>query len=78
MTKLLKASGNNDEFLSEDGYVMSREFGKTPSGNELRGRWVLRNADGAWVDFDQYRSDLAQRNGFCFPLDGEPEHEVLR
>jgi hypothetical protein len=41
---------------------MAREYGETPNGNKLGGRWVLRIA-GRFVDFDQYRSDLAERNG---------------
>lgn len=54
---------------SEDNYTgwnnnftMQREYGFTPNGNPIGGRWVLRNA-GEWVDVDQNRHDLANRNG---------------
>ena len=35
----------------------------TPRGNLMNGRWVLRIA-GEMVDFDCYRNDLAERNGY--------------
>jgi hypothetical protein len=56
---------------AEDNYVtlgevtMQREYGATPNGNPLGGKWVLRVA-GDFVDYDQYRTDLAERNGFRF------------
>lgn len=53
-----------DEYRSEDGHVMRREEGTTPNGNPISGRWVLRAPGGEWLDFDKYRSDLAERNGF--------------
>lgn len=28
-------------------------------------RWVLRDANGAWVDVNQYRHDLFEQNGLC-------------
>ena len=49
-----------DRYESNDGYVMQREYGKTPNGNPLNGRWVLRNASGDMVDFDRYQNDLAE------------------
>jgi hypothetical protein len=50
-------------YKSECGeYTMQREYGETPNGNDLGGRWVLRNSSGRMVDFDQYRNDLAARN----------------
>lgn len=45
-----------------DSMTMTREEGKTPNGNELNDKWVLRTEAGMMVDFDQYRSDLAERN----------------
>jgi hypothetical protein len=39
------------------------EEGKTPNGNPIGGRWVLR-LGGAFVDVDTYRTDLAERNHF--------------
>lgn len=53
---------NDDRYEGEDGCVMAREYGKTPNGNNMNGRWVLREAQGAMVDFDQYSNDLAERN----------------
>jgi len=44
------------------GMTMAREEGLTPNGNELNNKWVLRDNSGTMVDFDQYRSDLAERN----------------
>lgn len=49
-------------------WTMARENGLTPAGNHVNGRWVLRR-DGEWVDFDKYRSDLAERNRFKFDYD---------
>jgi hypothetical protein len=57
MTWLEKAK----QFQSEDGKVLKREEGTTPNGNPLGGRWVLRDAGGVMVDFDQYRHDLSER-----------------
>lgn len=56
------------KYVSKDLWVMKREQGKTPNGNELGNRWVLRNDKGEWIDFDQYRFDLAERN--CIELLG--------
>jgi len=47
------------QYKSEDGKVLRRENGTTPNGNPLGGRWVLRDATGVMVDFDQYRNDLS-------------------
>lgn len=43
------------------GFVIRREYGKTPNGNDLNGNWVLRK-NGEFVDFDRYRLDLEERN----------------
>lgn len=51
-------------YVSDDGYVVRREHGKTPNGNELGGRWVLREITGRFIDYDQYRNDLAERHGY--------------
>jgi hypothetical protein len=34
---------------------------KTPNGNTMNGRWVLRNQYGIVIDFDGYINDLADR-----------------
>ncbi|WP_186214801.1 hypothetical protein [Burkholderia gladioli] len=52
---------SEDNYVSECGFTMQREYGRTPNGNLLGGRWVLRK-EGEFVDFDQYRNDLAERN----------------
>ena len=53
----------NEIYKSQKGHTMQRENGKTPNGNELNGRWVLRSPDNEFVDFDDYHQDLANRNG---------------
>ena len=55
-----------DKYATQDGWMMQREYGDTPNGNHVAGRWVLRNHLGDWVDFDKYRSDLAERNDLRF------------
>lgn len=51
-----------EEYRSLDGHVMRREWGKTPNDNYMNGRWVLREKDGNVIDWDKYRSDIAERN----------------
>jgi len=53
----------NQVYKSECGYTMRREKkGTTPNGNPLNNRWVLRDCSGNFIDFDQYRNDLAERH----------------
>lgn len=40
---------------------LKREHGLSPNGNPFAGFWVLRNG-GAYIDHDQYRNDLIERN----------------
>lgn len=54
---------SEDLYRSADGRSMGRENGLDPKGNPIGGRWVLRSESGEFVDFDQYRHDLASRNG---------------
>ena len=49
-------------YTCPEGYRMQREEGCTPGGNPINGRWVLRDPSGQWIDFDQYRNDLAERH----------------
>ena len=56
-----KQNEKSDGSISNSCYTIMREYGKTPNGNDLNGRWVLR-VDGVLVDFDQYRNDLIERN----------------
>lgn len=61
---VMTAVFNQDDtitYSNPSGYSMTREYGKTPNGNDLEGEWVLRK-NGEFVDFDQYRIDLAERN----------------
>lgn len=53
----------HEVFISASGFTARREQGQTPNGNPIGGRFVLRTAAGAWIDFDQYRHDLFERNG---------------
>lgn len=50
-------------YLYEDGSFMRREYdGLTPNGNPIHGVWVLRERFGKFIDYDQYRNDLAPRH----------------
>ena len=63
MSKRIMVETETDrKYFSEDFWMLRREFGRTPNGNEIGGRWVLRDEKGEWVDFDKYRHDLAERN----------------
>lgn len=60
-TIMVSKTATRYESLS-GGKVLEREYGtKTPNGNTLNGQWVLRDDQGAFLDFDQYRFDLADR-----------------
>jgi len=61
MIKLTQTSDNKC-YNSACGIVMQRERGTTPNGNDFNDKWVLRSADGTLIDYDQYRSDLAERH----------------
>lgn len=62
MKQLMKKTGT-DQFQSDEGSTLQREYGKTPNGNDIGGRWVLRSPEGTMIDFDQYRYDIAERHG---------------
>ncbi len=49
-------------YHGSDGCTLQREYGSTPNGNAMAGRWVLRDTNGTMIDFDQYRNDIAERN----------------
>lgn len=55
---------SEDNYVGDDNYRMQREYGFTPNGNSLGGKWVLRGPEGEWIDFDKYRHDLLARHGF--------------
>jgi hypothetical protein len=49
-------------YISVDGWKVQREEDTlTPNGNKMCGSWVLRNADGEMLDYDQCRYDLESR-----------------
>ena len=51
-----------DGYVTEQGGIVKREYGLTPNGNPLSGRWVYRDATGKLIDFDRYRHDLFEHN----------------
>jgi hypothetical protein len=70
--QFLRFTQNDYGYLSEDGWVIRREEGLTPNGNQLNGRWVLRDSKGKFVDFDQHRNDLIERHDITLVI-GPPE-----
>lgn len=52
-----------DVYRAANGFTARREDGLTPNGNPVGQRFVLRDTAGNWIDFDQYRHDLFERNG---------------
>jgi hypothetical protein len=53
---------DNGLYTGPANETMAREYGKTPNGNNVGGKWVLRDMNGTFIDSDQYRHDLAERN----------------
>lgn len=49
------------EVYSGEEFKMKREYGLTPNGNHMNGKWVLRK-NGEIIDYDKYRNDVAERN----------------
>ena len=49
-------------YRSTYGWKLEREFGETPNGNPLGGKWVLRDTLGRFIDCDKYRGDISARN----------------
>lgn len=60
--KIAMARTNDDRYEADNGFVLAREYGKTPNGNPMGGRWVLRDDKRNMVDFDQYSNDIAERH----------------
>lgn len=50
------------EIIQTDKGIIKREYGKTPNGNDINGRWVFRDENNVIIDFDKYRHDLLERN----------------
>jgi len=49
-------------YSNDLGYTLGREYGKTPNGNNMRGRWVLRDNNSKMLDFDRYINDISERH----------------
>lgn len=47
--------------MSNSDLTAKREYGETPNGNPIAGRWVVRDSDGKFIDVDKYRNDLQSR-----------------
>lgn len=62
MKKQLIKITEDQLYKSDDGYVMSREYGEKPNGCLIGGNWVLRGPTGEYLDSDQYRHDLIERH----------------
>ena len=66
MNLLVRRMIETDEgkrYASKDYWTLEREYGCTPNGNPITGRWVLRDNQGLWIDCDRYRNDVSERNG---------------
>ena len=63
MATILIYEIDDSSYKSDGGAMVRREYGKTPVGNDVAGRWVYRDRDGKWIDCDQFRNDLFERNG---------------
>lgn len=59
------------KYYFKDGSTMEREYGTTPNGNPMGGRWVKRSADGAMIDFNQYRYDIIESDTDIVKVDLE-------
>lgn len=60
--KLVFCSDGDSVYVWANDWSMRREVGGiTPNGNETGHFWVLRNPRGEFVDYDQYRFDIAPR-----------------
>lgn len=68
---------SDQEYQSDCGKTLRREDGLTPNGNPINGKWVLRNEDGVFVDFDQYRHDLASHHGLNLNSDRLEQEEAI-
>lgn len=62
MSRLAMIEVSETRYESADGWVLQREYGKTPNGNDYNGAWVLRDEKGNYLGHDQYRYDLEARH----------------
>lgn len=49
-------------YTVQGGGQVRREWGTTPNGNPMAGRWVYRDGAGNLVDFNQCCNDLFEHN----------------
>ena len=61
---------SHEKYASADYWNLRREYGETPNGNPIDGKWVLRNDKGEWIDFGTYRNDIADRNDLILDESG--------
>lgn len=60
--KTQTVSKNGEVYTFDNGFTMKREWEtKTPNGNRMGGRWVLRDINGSLLEFDLYANDIACR-----------------
>ncbi len=62
MARLVMHQISEDRYESEEGWVMQREYGKSPNGNDYNGVWVLRDDKGNYLDHNRYRYDIEARH----------------
>lgn len=61
--KIKAIKDEDDLYEFDNGFSMKREYETlTPSGCKMHGRWVLRDCNGAMVEFDKYSNDIASRH----------------
>lgn len=52
-----------ERYVSDDGYKIEREYGNSPLGMPFNGVWVYRDMGGEFIDYSQWRNDLAEKYG---------------
>ncbi len=57
-------SVENQSFTFDNGYTMKREEGYSPNRCPFNGKWVVRDAQGNYLDHSRYRHDLAELFNF--------------
>lgn len=61
--ELMKTVGDHHYVAADSSIVATREYGLSPTGNPLKGAWVLREINtGKYLDHDCNRNDLFERN----------------
>lgn len=60
MPEIIMNQISADKYVSDCGYNLEREYGLSPNGYPLNGKWVLRDPTGKMLDFDKYRYDIEE------------------